>query len=516
MRRRPDEPPPMGFECPWQQRCPHLDGRSIHYARLRLDDLPGTVDELRLDLQETSKELEEALRQIQDLRKQVAHYKSQWQALHRKQFKTNLQPSDDSSSEKVASTGSEPIPPKKKKKRGAPRGHPGWHRRKPSTVDQWVEVPAPSQCPDCGCGSLQTVEKCYEHLQEDIVLQIRPVVTGYRHHQAHCPHCMTTVIQEGAGEMLGSPIGPVTKATATYLRYALGLPYRKIKSLFETLFGMHFVPATAWGFDQRASVKAETLYEDLRQKIQASQVVHADETHWRVDGINHFLWYAGNCDLSFYLIDPHRSAAVAKSILGDSFYGTLISDSYGVYLSLDVQARQACLAHYLRESKDLLEKLDVQHQQGLPDDPKSRGWIQKVQNIFKQACVWSHDRRHPAAYRRRWTRRIKKLCRRPLNFPSAETFRKRLIKEKLSWFTFMSSPKIDPTNNHAERALRPSVIFRKICFGNRSLNGAKTFSILTSMLHTALKQSIHPIDFFKTLIISDAAVAQAALYQNSS
>jgi len=514
MRGRPDEPPPMGFECPWQQRCPHLDGRSIHDARLRLDNLPRTVDELRRDLQETNKTLEEALRQIQDLRKEVAHYKSQWQALHRKQFKTSL-PSSGSSSEKVASTGSEPIP-LKKKKRGAPRGHPGWHRCKPSTVDQWVEVPAPSQCPDCGCRSLQRVEKCCEHLQEDIVLQIRPVVTGYRHHQAHCPHCNTDVIQEAEGELFGSPIGPVTKATATYLRYALGLPYRKIQSLFETLFGMRFVPATAWGFDQRASLKAETLYEDLRQKIQASQVVHADETHWRVDGINHFLWYAGNRDLSFYLIDPHRSAAVAQSILGDRFHGTLISDSYGVYLSLDVRARQACLAHYLRDCKDIEEKLEVQCQQGLPDDPKSRNWIRKVGDIFKQACAWSHDRRHPATYRRRWTRQIQKLCRRPFNFQPAETFRKRLIKEKNCWLTFMSSPKIDPTNNHAERALRPSVIFRKICFGNRSLNGANTFSILTSILHTARKQSIHPIDFFQTLILSDTPTAQAALYQNSS
>jgi hypothetical protein len=204
----------MGFECPWQHRCPHLDGRSIHYARLRLDTLPRTVDDLRLDLQETSKELDQAHQEIQDLRKQVAHYKSQWQVLHRKQFKTNI-PSSGASSEKVASTGSVPIPPKKKKKRGAPLGHPGWHRRKPSTVDQWVEVAAPTQCPDCGCRSLKAIEECCEHLQEDIVLQIRPVVTGYRHHQAHCPHCMTTVIQEGAGEMWGSPIGPVTKATAT-------------------------------------------------------------------------------------------------------------------------------------------------------------------------------------------------------------------------------------------------------------------------------------------------------------
>ena len=80
----------------------------------------------------------------------------------------------------------------------------------------------------------------------------------------------------------------------------------------------------------------------------------------------------------------------------------------------------------------------------------------------------------------------------------------------------MRFPNVDPTNNHAERSLRPSVIFRKITFGNRSQTGTAIHSILSSLIQTALRQKINPIDFLQTLLLKNTATAQAALYNNSS
>jgi hypothetical protein len=77
---------------------------------------------------------------------------------------------------------------------------------------------------------------------------------------------------------------------------------------FDVLFNMPFVPASAMNFDRTATQKGGALYEDLKEKVRASAFVHADETHWREDGINHYIWYAGNDELAFYLIDPHRSS----------------------------------------------------------------------------------------------------------------------------------------------------------------------------------------------------------------
>jgi hypothetical protein len=60
------------------------------------------------------------------------------------------------------------------------------------------------------------------------------------------------------------------------------------------------------------------------------------------------------------------------------------------------------------------------------------------------------------------------------------------------------------------------VIFRKICFGTRSAQGSYCHSVLPSLLCTAIRQGKHPIDFFHTLFVSDPAIAQEKLYQNSS
>jgi len=83
-------------------------------------------------------------------------------------------------------------------------------------------------------------------------------------------------------------------------------------------------------------------------------------------------------------------------------------------------------------------------------------------------------------------------------------------------FTFLTVPGLAPTNNHAEQALRSPVIFRKICFGTRSPEGSRSHSVLPSLLLTAQRQKHHPLKFFKSLLTTDTAIAQAALFNDSS
>ena len=89
--------------------------------------------------------------------------------------------------------------------------------------------------------------------------------------------CHRPVVRAGEGELLNAPIGPVAKSVAIYLRYRIGISYRKTSELFRELFGLEFVPASALGFDRKASAQGEPIYEDLREKIRASDVLHGDE-----------------------------------------------------------------------------------------------------------------------------------------------------------------------------------------------------------------------------------------------
>ena len=506
---------PWDFVCNYRHCCPHLQGLSTKWI---FDKYQRSHDEhidhwkVR-DIQQ--QELENALGYIGKLEKENQELKARLKALHQRQFKSNKKRKQHSSNDK-STVG-------KNKKRGAPKGHPGWHRRKPDHIDKTVIVPAPEVCPHCACSELTPVEELKDHLQEDIILQPRTQVIKFRHHQAGCPSCHRNVIQAAEGELLNCHIGPTTKAAAVYLRYGLNIPYRKVKQLFDVFFDMPFVPASAMNFDRTATQKGQPLYEDLKQKVRAAAYAHADETHWREDGINQFVWYAGNDQLAFYLIDRHRSSAVVSSIFGKNFDGVLNTDGYAAYNAANAKERQSCLAHLLRKAKQikqeiLLKKPRFQDQQAIR-------FCDRLIKLFKQACdigqkLLNEDsqRQQSKQLRKKFYARIRSICSRELSDQKAETFRRRLrdpTKEYYRLFTFLKYPQVQPTNNQAERSLRYLVIFRKICFGTRSAQGSYCHSVLPSLLQTAKRQGNHPLAFFKTLFISDTATAQAALYHNS-
>jgi len=507
---------PWDYDCAYKHCCPHLQGLSTawvfeEYQRSHQEHL----EHWRFR-DEQLEELDKALAYIKELEAQNEQLKSKLRALHRRQFKANKNKNtSDNSAESSAS--------QKKKKRGAPKGHPGWSRRKPEHIDKTVLVPAPQNCPHCNCSDLTQVEDLKDHLQEDIVLQLRTWVVQFRHQQAFCPHCRRNVVQCADGELLNCHIGPTTKAAAVFLRYGLQLPYRKVKQLFDVFFNMPFVPASAMAFDRTATRKGQPLYEDLKQKLRHTALAHADETSWRQDGVGHYLWYAGNDQLALYLIDRHRSAKVVQKIFGDEFQGILNTDGYAAYNAAGAQHRQSCLAHIIRKAKEIKQEIRLrktQHQ-----DPRSIDFCDQISALLKAACaaggkLKKKDAQDPnrKMQQKFFYDKLDSICNCKLKDVSAETLRTRLrdpTKEYHRLFTFIKYPDIEPTNNQAEQSLRYLVIFRKICFGTRSPQGSLSHSVLPSLLMTARRQGKHPLSFFKTLLTSDTATAQASLYRNN-
>jgi hypothetical protein len=365
------------------------------------------------------------------------------------------------------------------------------------------------------------MEKTTEHVQEDIVIRPQTLVTRYLHGQAFCSRCHRPVVQAGEGELLNAPIGPVAKSVAIYLRYRIGIPYRKTTELFRELFGLNFVPASALGFDHKAATQGTPLYEDLRDKIRVSNVIYADETSWRSDGVGHYVWFAGNENLSFFHIDRHRSAEVAKTIFGENFGGTLVRDRYAAYNGIGVDW-QACIAHITTKAKEI--KTEHALLPKIQKDAATDPFCDRLIDLCSRLCDIGQKlksghipRRRAAKIEKRFVRELNNICKQPLLFKPAETLRTYLTgPEQRFLFTFLRRPGVPPTNNHAEQSLRHLVIFRKICFGTRSETGLKTHSILPSLVQTARRQAVHPRKFLQTLLTADTATAQAALYNNSS
>ena len=207
---------------------------------------------------------------------------------------------------------------------------------------------------------------------------------------------------------------------------------RKLSRFFAEFFGLNFVPASAYGFERQAVRRGAPLYEDLRQKIQALAVVHADETSWRHDGANHWVWYAGDDDLALFHLDAHRSTQAAQTVLGETFAGTIVADAYAAYKGVQPQAWQSCLAHIKTKAKELDQELALL--QGRAADPAARRFCQQIQGWVQAACQ-AHGQISQGPWRARRARNQERALRRQLRavgakslrHPKAESFRQRLL-----------------------------------------------------------------------------------------
>lgn len=500
MSRRTEAPP--GFECPYRHNCPHLDGLSAQWAL----EMYHECDELRMQMSAMEAEYE---RRIEELEKALAERErkiAQLQVQHRKQFKRNRK-KDDKDTIKV-----------KAKRRGAPKGHPYWHRREPDHVDQVVEVPAPTACPHCQCRDLAPCPELYEHVQEDIILVPRTFVVRFVHRQCLCPNCRRAVYQVAEGELPGCCIGPVTRAVAMHLRYDLQIPYRKVRHILADLFGMPLVAATAMNFDRQATALALPLYEDLRAKLKSSPVVYADETTWRQDGQGCYIWFGGNDDLAVYQITDNRSGQSAVQLLGEQFDGTLVTDDYVGYNAVDVSSAQTCWNHIRTGAQEIEQQIKLIEPP--IKAPRSIEFCRRLSDFALHLCALGRKMRSGKLSLRKaramvpsLRRRLKRFAGQPLDYPAAETLRQRVMEKDFNkLFTFLCVKGVEPTNNHSERSLRFLVIMRKVCFGTRSDGGSQSHGVLPSLLQTARRQGKNAIGFLTALFTRPPDEAKAALF----
>lgn len=491
---------PVGFECPYRHNCPHLDRLSttrtleVYQESFRLQNQYHLMEER---YQQRIAELEQTLRERDD---KIAQLRVQ----HQKQFKANLRLK---------------LPPERgrSRKRGAPRGHPPWRRREPDHVDQTVQVSAPQVCPRCQCANLSPHSETYEHIQEDIVLLPRTLVTRYVHRQCWCPECRRSVYQAGEGELPGCCIGPVTRAVAMHLRYDLQIPYRKVQHVLADLFGMPLVPASAMKFDRQATARGTPLYEELAAKLKSSDVAYADETSWRENGLGRYLWFAGNPQLAVYQV-ADRTSDSAIALLGADFDGALITDACASYNAVHARDRQTCWSHLARKAQEILQQIELTKPP--IHVPKAVAFCRRLKTFASRCCELGRRLRRkqlsPSRARAMipgLQRQLRQFASQPVEYDAAETLRDRIMRKDFDkLFTFLRVQGVEPTNNHAERSLRPMVIMRKISFGTRSPAGSQSHSVLLSLLDTARRQGKDRIAFLIALLTQPQAAVRSALF----
>src|ERR1700683_412705 len=218
-------------------------------------------------------------------------------------------------------------------------------------------------------------------------------------------------------------------------------------------------------------------------------VVHADETGWRISALSAWLWVFTNKDITIYTIRTGpgaRGHEIPAEILGPDFEGYLIVDGLKVYDVLGY-AKGQCNAHLLRRAKELKDTVDA----------KEQLMMQTLIALLQEAMSLAERREEltPAGYERRvqdieqrfeaWQL---KLIRTHELSPELERLLKHIINHFDEWLLFLRAPQVPATHNHAERIMRPAVITRKVGGCNKTLRGALVHSILASLMVTCQQQ----------------------------
>jgi hypothetical protein len=358
-----------------------------------------------------------------------------------------------------------------------------------------VERHALAHCPEC---HYRLAGESVDYRREVIELPPPQPVEVIEHQvvKRWCPHCARwrSPQLDLTGQVFGQGrIGVRVAALVAYLRTTLRLPVRQVQTYLTTLHQLRLSVGAIveLGHDVRQQLQAPA--DQLLIQVQQQPAVHQDETSWRENGVNGYIWTTasdGPEAVRYYEYSPSRSHRVALRLLGVGFRGVLVSDFYAAY-NLIPGRHQRCWVHLLRD----LHELKAAH----VDREDVVQWALAVRQLYDDAQTWLVA--HPLATPQERSQQYAALHQRAWQLGQQYAFAsqhpcwalaKRLLRHQEELFLFVLLPGVPADNNLAERSLRPVVIMRKISGGTRSPEGTRTRLTLASLFATWHARSLNP------------------------
>lgn len=366
----------------------------------------------------------------------------------------------------------------------APGGQPG-HEGKtremaaPERVDQRFDhLPAGCECGHRFDGTEQRLGDPVLHQVWELP-PIEPLIFEHRLHRLACPCC-------GRGGRAELPAGVCTSAFGPRLQALIGIlagVYRLSRRQTQDVVREIFAISISLGAVDQAIIRMSRILADpwaeLREAVQEAEVIHADETSWRLRGAQQWLWLAASSLVACYRIDPSRSQAAAKELLGEDFGGIAITDRYAGYHFLDVLQQQLCWCHVKRQLVEISQRPGAPGRLGAALAGAAsevfaahRAYLQGGHEL-----AWLHSQLQPLR------ERIEGLLRKGARSRHAKTanFCAGLLEEYEALWTFCEVERVEPTNNAAERAVRHAVIMRKTQLGTQSDHGSRWIERICSI-----------------------------------
>lgn len=386
-----------------------------------------------------------------------------------------------------------PAEPKRPRKKRAAEHNRGRRCEPPTRIEAHVL----DRCPDCHY-QLRGHSVAYRRQVIDLPAPQPVTVVEHQVIKRWCPHCRRwhTPPLDLTGQVLGQGrIGVRVASLVAFLAFVLRTPIRRIQAYLRL---MHQLTISAGEVTELLHALRRTLQphvDALKAQARASPALYGDETGWRENGHNGYIWAfstPGADAVRYYEYDPSRSQVVVKRILAGQFTGHLVSDFYASYNVYD-GPHQRCWTHLLRD----LHAVKEAH----PADLAVMTWAQQVRARYDAAQTWLHDHPAPSQVEReqQYVGLVTQVHALGLQYAQVKqhpcrALAKRLLRHEAELFQFVLVADLSADNNLAERSIRPLVVIRKISGGSRSPEGTKTRMALASLFETWQARALNPFE----------------------
>ena len=386
-----------------------------------------------------------------------------------------------------------PRRPRGKRRRGGQPGHPGHTRTLlPIEAVDEVVVLKPEECPQCHALLSGSDPKPWRHQVIEIP-PIKPVVTEYQWHQLVCAACGEVTRASWPRGVPSGTYGPRVQATVALYTGAYRLSKRTTQQMMDDVFGVPLSVGTISQLEQATTEAVAAPVEEAQTAVQAQTVAHLDETRWRQGSQRAWLWVAVTIVVTVFVVRLSRGAEVARALLGEAFSGILVTDRYSAYNWYPVRWRQVCWAHLLRDFEAMCDRGGRSKELGdalLAQTHQMFTWWHRVRDGTLQR---SSFRSAMTPLRREMERLLEAGSR--CGVPKTAGTCQDILKRRAALWTFVQVAGVEPTNNTAERAIRPGVLWRKGSFGTQSAEGSRFVESMLTVVATLKQQQRNVLEY---------------------
>jgi transposase len=386
------------------------------------------------------------------------------------------------------------------RKRGAQPGHKAFQRiiASPDQVDVLVDC-KPEEL--CSCGGNIKLENIIQKHQIYEIPEPKFHVTEYKIHKGYCERCHKCFRGKLPEGVNWKGFGLHTHAMISLLTSKYRLSKRLVRDWFHDVYKMPICIGSVSNVEHTVSQSLAFKHQEIERAIRNEKIVHIDETGHKECHKNAWAWLMSTENATFFKLNRSRGKKVAKELIGNFHGRIIISDRYPAYDYLPDQNHQVCWAHLKRDFQKISER---------PGTAGSAG--RKLLHSYSQLFhFWKMECNSELNFSKKQKRRLNYLKNKMLKWlrtgaackheKTARTCENILSFANSLWL-FLKVPGVSPTNNHAERQLRPLVISKKLTFGTQSDRGSRYIERIFSVVTTCKQQGVDVLKLIINLVHS--------------